>query len=213
MARVAELSPNQIVAYNLEKLRRERGWTAVETARRLGALLGKKISLASYSAMERSVEGRRVKSFDADEMFALARLFGVQVWLLLAPPINFRLHPVRVRSRGAPASQSLARNAATLLLGKMPEESFAILAARGAGEKPEPGEPLDPSDPIDAAALKLAEHVLMRPPPTSAGEEQKLGEEIISLLKEIHEARQKRPDMPSESESAQRQKRGRSKRR
>ena len=195
--RFSELSPNQIVAYNVERLRRERGWTAVETARRWGALLGRKISLASYSAMERSVEGRRIKSFDADEIFSLARLFGVRVWFLFIPPINFRLHPVRVRPKGAPVSQSLARTAAEALVVETPENIFADMAAFAAGERMEP-EPanssLSLSDPIDVAVLQLVVQMMKQPLPTSGPEQQKQSEELVSLMKEIYQARQKRSD-------------------
>jgi transcriptional regulator with XRE-family HTH domain len=200
MPRVSELSPNQIVAYNIEKLRRERGWTALQTAARLGAILGRKISLASYSAMERSVEGRRIKSFDADDIFALARVFGVRVWFLFLPPINYRLHPVRVRLKGSPPSKSLGRDAAMGLVVETPEAIFADTAARVAGERPSPREeskPLDPAgDPIDAAVVQMVTHMLTRPRATSAIEEQKQSEELISFMKEIHEARQNRQDKP-----------------
>ena len=223
MKRVSELSPNQIVAYNLEKLRRERGWTAAKTAALLGAQLGRKISLASYSAMERSVEGRRIKSFDADEIFALARIFGVRVWFLFLPPINYpsgtplRLHPVRVRLKGSPPDKVLGRDLALGLVIESPEAIFADTAALVAGERLAPREepkPLDPaSDPTDAAVLRLVTHLFTRPPATSALEEQKQSEEFISFFKEIHEARQNRSALPSEGKSDQVRKRQRSKRR
>ena len=217
MRRVSELSPNQIVAYNLEKLRRERGLTAVKTAALLGAQLGKKISLASYSAMERSVEGRRVKSFDADEIFALARVFGVRVWFLFLPPINYRLHPVRVRLKGSPPDKSLGVDAAMGLVVESPEAIFSGMAAFVAGERFAPREEPKPSgpvsDPMDAAVLQVVTNLLTRQRATSALEEQKQSEELISFWKEIHEARQKRPAMPSEGKSVQGRKRQRSKKR
>jgi transcriptional regulator with XRE-family HTH domain len=223
MRQVSELSPNQIVAYNLEKLRRERGWTAAKTAALLGAQLGRKISLASYSAMERSVEGRRIKSFDADDIFALARVFGVRVWQLFLPPINYpsgtppRLHPVRVRLKGSPPDKSLGTDAATGLVIESPEAIFAGTAAFAAGgrfaprEKPKPSHRA--SEPMDAAVLQVVTNLLTRAPATSALEEQKQSEELISFLKEIHEARQNRPAMPSEGKSVQERKRQRSKKR
>jgi transcriptional regulator with XRE-family HTH domain len=217
MRQVSELSANQIVAYNLEKLRRERGWTALETAARLGAILGKKISLASYSAMERSVEGRRVKSFDADDIFALARVFGVRVWFLFLPPINYRLRPVRVRLKGSPPDKSLGRDIAMGLVIESPEATFANTAAFMAGERialrEEPKPLHSTTDPMDAAALRIVTHLLTRPRATSALEEQKQSEELISFFKEIHEARQNQPTIPSEGKSVQGRKRKRRKRR
>jgi transcriptional regulator with XRE-family HTH domain len=200
MRRVSELSPNQIVAYNIEKLRRERGWTALETAARLGAILGRKISLASYSAMERSVEGRRIKSFDADDIFALARVFGVRVYSLFVPPINYRLHPVRVRLKGSPPDKSLGRDAALFFLLEVPEALFANMAAFAAGKPlapPAEPKPFSPaSDPMDASILRVITHMMTQQRATSAIEEQKQSEELISFMKEIHEARQRRPGKP-----------------
>ncbi len=86
-----ELSANQVVALNLGRLRRERGWSAGETADRLGQLLGRKISLASYSAMERSVAGKRIKAFDADESLAISQVFSVPLWHLFQPPKGVRI--------------------------------------------------------------------------------------------------------------------------
>lgn len=214
MARTIELSPNQIVAFNLEKFRRERGWTALQTAARLGAILGRKISLASYSAMERSVEGGRVKAFDADELFALARLFGVRVWQLMIPPINFLLHPVRVRIKGAPADQSIGRVAALTLILETPEGIFSEFAARAAGEKPRPKHaepPLNPNDPFDVAILQY--FLRPKPSPASLGEQAKQTEELISLFREVNEARKSVNDAGGEKRSPHRTKSGRRKKR
>ena len=216
MPRISELSANQIVAYNLERLRRERGWTALETAARLGAILGRKISLASYSAMERSVEGHRIKSFDADDIFALARVFGVRVWFLFLPPINYRLHPVRVRLKGSPPDKSLGRDGAMNFVIESPEAIFADTAAFMAGERLAPRqEPTSQpaSDPMDAAVLQLVTHLLTRPPSTSAGEQQKQSSELISVMKEIHEARQKQSPEPREGNPIKGRERQRSKKR
>jgi transcriptional regulator with XRE-family HTH domain len=88
----ARQSPNQVIAYNLERLRKERGWTARDTAEQLGNLLGRNISVASYSAMERSVKTERKKMFDADEIVAIAAVFKVAIWTLFEPPRESRLY-------------------------------------------------------------------------------------------------------------------------
>ena len=87
----AELTPNQVVASNLAKLRHQKGWSAENTAKELGRLLRRQISLASYSAMERSVDTSRRKRFDADEICAISFLFDVPTWTLFVPKQGQRL--------------------------------------------------------------------------------------------------------------------------
>jgi hypothetical protein len=203
------MSPNQIVAFNLERLRRGRSWTALETAKKLGKLLGRKISLPSYSAMERSVEGRRVKSFDADEIYAIARMFGTHVGLLFAPPINFhspsngkfgsKLYPVRVCPKGAPASQSLSRgNFLNFIMSTVEDvpEGVALLAGRKLDRRDEP--PLSSDNPLDREVLRLASDFLFRRlPATSALEQENQQKELLAealpLFSKIYAARQQKP--------------------
>jgi hypothetical protein len=193
VAHTIELSPNQIVAFNIEKLRRERGWSAQGTANRLGSILGRKISLASYSAMERSIDGKRIKHFDADEIFAFARVFGVRVWTLFVPPINYHFARVKVRPQGAPARQSLARNLALALIAEMPEDDFAEIASivRGVRRKPlsTAAEPLDLKNPVTAAAMKFLQQAATRPPAGSALEEERDRYEFYLFMREIDQAR------------------------
>src|SRR6478736_4234953 len=78
---------NQIVAYNLARARLLRGWTQEEAGRALAPYLGQRVSAASWSAMERSIDGGRVKQFSADELLALARGFDLPIgWFLTPPP-------------------------------------------------------------------------------------------------------------------------------
>jgi transcriptional regulator with XRE-family HTH domain len=80
-------SPNQIVAYNVARARTLRGWTQEQAATALAPYLGTKWSNASFSAVERSIAGLRVKHFSADELVALARGFELPLgWFLLPPP-------------------------------------------------------------------------------------------------------------------------------
>lgn len=61
------------------------------------------MSRASYSAMERSIGGGRVKQFSADELVALARGFNLPLlWFLLPPPLDDDpgLHVPHTTSRG-----------------------------------------------------------------------------------------------------------------
>lgn len=96
-------SPNQVVAYNVGRARALRGWTQEQAAGELSQYLEKRWSRASYSAVERSIGGGRVKQFSADELVALARGFGLPLlWFFLPPPLDDDpgLHVPRTTSRG-----------------------------------------------------------------------------------------------------------------
>src|SRR5438094_1736388 len=81
------LTPNQVVAWNLAQARAWRGWTQAQAAEALEPFLGVRWSTASFSAAERSVTGKVVRNFTADEIVAFARAFEVPVtWFFLPPP-------------------------------------------------------------------------------------------------------------------------------
>ncbi len=80
------LSPNQLVAYNLRRARDLRGWTQEVAAEHLQAHLGERWSRANWSAAERSVDGQRVRQFDANEIVAFARTFELPVTWFFLPP-------------------------------------------------------------------------------------------------------------------------------
>src|SRR5438309_2341992 len=81
-------TPNQIVAYNVARARLLRGWTQEQAAEALAPYLGARLSSASFSALERSVAGGRIRQFDADELLALARGFDLPIgWFLTPPPV------------------------------------------------------------------------------------------------------------------------------
>lgn len=83
----ARLTPNQIVAANLTRARLDRGWSQPQAAEALEPFLGVRWSRASYSAVERSVDGHRIKQFSADELVAIARCFDQSIgWFLTPPP-------------------------------------------------------------------------------------------------------------------------------
>jgi transcriptional regulator with XRE-family HTH domain len=80
-------TPNQIVGYRVAQARLFRGWTQDEAARRLEPFLGTRWSAPSFSAVERSHLGGRIKQFTADEIVGLARGFGLPLgWFLTPPP-------------------------------------------------------------------------------------------------------------------------------
>src|SRR5436190_4364372 len=69
------MSPNQVVAYNLAQARAWKNWTQDEAADALASFLGTRWSKASFSQAERSVGGKFVRNFSADEFIAFARAF------------------------------------------------------------------------------------------------------------------------------------------
>lgn len=84
--RLQRLTPNQVVAHNLTSARVDRGWSQPQAAEALEPFLGVRWSRASYSAVERSVDGVRVKQFSADELVAIARCFDRPISWFLTPP-------------------------------------------------------------------------------------------------------------------------------
>jgi len=76
---------NQLVAYNMTRARRSRGWTQQEVAERLEKYTGRSWSKASISAAERSWQGGRPRKFDADEMLALAIVFDTPIAYFFLP--------------------------------------------------------------------------------------------------------------------------------
>ena len=131
MKKASEVTPNQAVAFNLAKLRRNRGWSAEYTAEQLGQLLGRKISLASYSAIERSAETTRRKRFDADEIVAIACVFSVAIWTLFEAPKGSHLRLAGKAARAIIAERE-KRLSATSTPGTLAED-----VARSVTENPE----------------------------------------------------------------------------
>ncbi len=79
---------NQIVAYNLAEARRRRGWTQTQTAARLETVLGRRMSQATMSALERTYDGpaSRRREFDAQALGAFSKVFGVPIVFFFLPP-------------------------------------------------------------------------------------------------------------------------------
>jgi hypothetical protein len=81
------LTPNQVVAFNLAQARLWKGWTQDQAAEGLEPYLGKRWSKASVSQAERSIAGKFVRNFDADEIVAFARAFELPItWFFMPPP-------------------------------------------------------------------------------------------------------------------------------
>jgi transcriptional regulator with XRE-family HTH domain len=81
------LSPNQVVAFNLARAREDKGWTQDQAAEALAPYLGTRWSKASVSQAERSIAGKFIRKFDADEIVAFARAFELPIsWFFMPPP-------------------------------------------------------------------------------------------------------------------------------
>jgi transcriptional regulator with XRE-family HTH domain len=81
-----KITPNQIVAYNLTVARQLRGWTQEKAAVELEPYVGARWSKATFSSAERSIDGRRIRQFTADEIVALSRCFDVPIGFFFMPP-------------------------------------------------------------------------------------------------------------------------------
>jgi len=81
-----KITPNQIVAFNLTVARQLRGWTQEEAAAQLEPYVGARWSKATFSSAERSIDGRRIRQFTADEIVAFSRCFDVPIGFFFMPP-------------------------------------------------------------------------------------------------------------------------------
>jgi hypothetical protein len=118
------LSPCQIVAWNVENLRRANHWSQEEAARRLRPYLGYTMSRAAWSQMERSLKGNKIRRFDADELVAFARVFDKPVaYFFCVPAPHYQGRPVVVNGKpGQPKasvkSKPLSEKEMTALSGQ-----------------------------------------------------------------------------------------------
>ncbi|MGH9289174.1 MAG: helix-turn-helix domain-containing protein [Acidimicrobiales bacterium] len=93
-------TPNQIVAHNIAKARLLRGWTQDQAAGACAPYLGARLSPASWSALERSVDGGRIREITADELVAFARAFDLPIGFFLTPPSAWDNHVVATPDAG-----------------------------------------------------------------------------------------------------------------
>jgi hypothetical protein len=83
------MTPNRIVSHNLRRARVDvRNWTQERAAEEVSRFVGERErwSTESYAAAERAARGTRVRRFDADELHAFSRAFGLPVAFFLVPP-------------------------------------------------------------------------------------------------------------------------------
>src|ERR1700733_4927729 len=83
---MTSMTANQLVAYNLARVRKAQGLSQEQAADLLAPWLGVRWSKAVYSAAERSYDGKRVRQFSADDLIAMSSAFGVPVLHFFLPP-------------------------------------------------------------------------------------------------------------------------------
>lgn len=100
-----ELTANQIVAYNLMRVRKALNLTQEQAATRLEPHLGVCWSKAVYSAAERSYEGKRIRRFTADDIAAFSIAFDAPVeYFFRRPPTGARVSVPLTLAFGAGSS-------------------------------------------------------------------------------------------------------------
>jgi transcriptional regulator with XRE-family HTH domain len=81
------LTVHQVVAHNVFQARQLRGWTQEEAAAEISAALGRPLTAAGLSAIEKTFTSRRQRVIDVTELAAFARAFGLPIaWFFLPPP-------------------------------------------------------------------------------------------------------------------------------
>lgn len=80
------MTANQIVAYNLFLARIVKGWEQAQACEELAPYLGRRWTVAQLSTAERSVVGKRIRNFGADEIAAFAKAFEQPIAWFFMPP-------------------------------------------------------------------------------------------------------------------------------
>lgn len=121
------MTPNQVVAYNLAQARSWKNWTQDEAADALAPYLGSRWSKASFSQAERSVGGKFVRNFSADEIIAFARAFELPVGWFFMPPVPWAEPGVPLNLDVPPSGENIA-SLIDLVFGD--EHGQAVLTVR-----------------------------------------------------------------------------------
>lgn len=81
-----DLTVHQVVAQNVYQARKLRGWTQEEAAAAISETLGRPITAAGLSAIEKTFTSRRQRVIDVAELAAFALAFGLPIaWFFLPP--------------------------------------------------------------------------------------------------------------------------------
>ena len=88
------LTVHQVVAHNVYKARTLRGWTQQQAADAISTTLGKPLTAAGLSAIEKTFTSRRQRVIDVAELVAYARAFGLPIAWFFLPPEGRETHPI-----------------------------------------------------------------------------------------------------------------------
>lgn len=91
---VNALTVHQVIAHNVFQARTLRRWTQQQAATAISDALGKPLTAAGLSAIEKTFTSRRQRVFDVTELVAFARAFGVPVAWFFLPPYGREADPI-----------------------------------------------------------------------------------------------------------------------
>ena len=89
-----DLTVHQVVAHNVYQARRLRGWTQEEAAAQISKTLGRPMTAAGLSAVEKTYTSRRQRVIDVAELAAFARAFGLPIAWFFLPPDRREASPI-----------------------------------------------------------------------------------------------------------------------
>ncbi|MQY04123.1 helix-turn-helix transcriptional regulator [Actinomadura macrotermitis] len=114
------LTVNQVVAYNLARARKLKGWTQDDTAVRLSEVTGRRWTSATLGAAERSWQTGRTREFNANELAAFAKVFE--------QPIPFFFLPVGLGDPPTPDEYPWYPDPGPYAMGSSDQEAATIKA-------------------------------------------------------------------------------------
>lgn len=132
------LTPNQVVAHNLALARQHANLTQDQAAEALEPYLGRRWSKASLSQAERSVAGKVISKFDADEIVAFARAFNLPIAWFFMPPHPDATGTMRLDTPDTSRGEQLAL-LIDLVFGDDYTQAFLELRLRSLLEATDPG--------------------------------------------------------------------------
>ncbi len=89
-----DLTVHQVVAANMYQARKLRGWTQHQAAAAISETLGRPITAAGLSAIEKTYTSRRQRVIDVAELAAFARAFGLPIAWFFLPPERREASPI-----------------------------------------------------------------------------------------------------------------------
>jgi len=197
-------TPNQVVAHNLARAREWKGWTQDQAAEALAPYLGARWSKASLSQAERSVAGRFIRNFNADEIVAFARAFELPVtWFFMPPPPWAEPGvPVKLATADAERFGAALGLLVDLVFGDEAQQALLSLRLDSFLDQVGPG-PLTQAQERIAGLVKARIDSLVRHSFADLGQWQTMLHSLANQLEDLEtRARQGQPTDPTEAGAA-----------